>query len=186
VTVEEARTYLRELVARSSIRAVATDAGVDPSTLHGFVKPGSESRPKAKVLGPLLAFVGDRMRSAANGDRPVHVSDDGATVTLPLHQLTYWRGIVESEVRHLSGVGKSLEALLGMLHDATRGLSGFVDSGVLPGPDDDLTPAERARMAELRAMVDERRRQEAAANETPPGRAGGGAEGERRVSGAGG
>jgi hypothetical protein len=172
-SVEEAREVLRQAAERSSVRAVARAADVDHTGLNAFIR-GETKKPRGELLHKLLRHA-ERLRAdpakqphspppergdSRTGTSAVTGGPGVTTVELPLHQLTYWRGIVESEWRHLGNTSRALEALLGMLNDATRGIGSFVKSGVLPEPTSDLTPEEEKRLAEIREAIEARRRRE--------------------------
>lgn len=76
--------------------------------------------------------------------------------------------------RAAQATSETMRAIRGTVERVTNGVTGLTRGGVLPLPEDGLTPDERRRMAEILALVEERRRQEAD-DKTPPGRAAGGA-----------
>lgn len=143
----------------------AQAVGMHPVTLSRYE---NDKRPApAEVRQKLAVLYGlpdDTFDDAPAMQQPAATGPAGqiATREIPLHVLTYWRGIIETEHRHLTGLTQSMAAMLDMLRDTTQGIGGFIDSGVLPMPSPD---------PEAQALVDRARtraHQELARMQTPP------------------
>jgi transcriptional regulator with XRE-family HTH domain len=152
---------------------VAQRIGVHAVTLSRYE---NDKRPvPPDVLAKLAAIYGLPGNAF---DQPTVVpppeSGEVPMVALPLHVLTYWRGRVEEQVNTLQGVGQqiqtlgdSLRAMKDMLERATDGVSGLLDSGVLPQPPGPggapliTTDEVRRRVAERQAQLEREARESA-------------------------
>jgi transcriptional regulator with XRE-family HTH domain len=160
-----ARLRAARKVAGLTQEAVAAVLGVQGPRIAeweaGKHTPGPE---RLARLAEIYGVLPEDLRTDAEADAGV------PTVAIPLHQLTYWRGVIETEHKHLGGairslgaLQESLSAMRETLDRATSGIGGFIASGVLPTaettppPDPNGRPSMREELAARYARRDAER-----------------------------
>jgi HTH-type transcriptional regulator, cell division transcriptional repressor len=96
-------------------------------------------RPGADVLDRLAGLYGTTVRDLLRGEPPEgpeHRTPAGepGTISIPRDLAMYYRGVLDTELRSLRNVSKTLEALRQVLDNSAGGIGELAESGVLPKP----------------------------------------------------